>query len=57
MDPDNGPILQFCSRGTWGYICASNDNRQNNINADVACQQLGKMLSSGGKIYLRHCLL
>ena len=55
MDPDNGPILQFCSRGTWGYMCANNNN-QNNINADVACQQLGKMLSRS-KTYLRHCLL
>ncbi|XP_019850904.1 PREDICTED: uncharacterized protein LOC109581319 [Amphimedon queenslandica] len=47
VDPGNGPILQFCSGGIWGYMCASNNIKQNKINADVACQQLGKKLSKG----------
>ena len=61
VDPHNKPILQFCTGGVWGYICARrNQVTQAHKNADVVCQQLDGMLSNEGyaigeRIYCFYC--
>lgn len=62
VDPHNEPILQFCTGGVWGYICAWGnwDYTQSYKNADVVCQQLDGMLSNEGyaigeRIYCFYC--
>ena len=36
-------LIQICTGGQWGYICAKNNYQWSKEEAQVACQQMGNM--------------
>ena len=55
FESDIRPILQICSEGKWGYICAKNDYQWSINEAQVACQQMGKKSNNTGKVETFWC--
>ena len=48
-------LIQICTEGQWGYICAKNNYQWSKKEAQVACQQMGKMSNNIGRVETFWC--
>ena len=55
FESDSRPVLQICTGGQWGYICAKNDYQWSIKEAQIACQQMGKIIKNTGRVEMFWC--